>query len=1327
MSVQDIKNTINKQRAEAAGINFDDDEDSNSLLKRRSVEEMDVSKYTKAQAVAFAARLGATDTIRGVSQFTGLGGEETKKEQLMLNQLMKSKEYGGTVTAAYFGGLVADPAGWLIPFAKARSIAKMAKYGLVAGGFAGATGYVDEEMDSLIGEGKMTRTEQTMIGAVGGGALSPLIGGVANVVKKVRGQELIPLREKIIPENVKSVEILTKTSDDVAEAAIKKPTITNDELESAVDLKLTVGKNGKIKSGKKLIDGVDYDTDPLNKKVLGPVRQFFDDLRGGDANYISRAVMQNPTGPAGAVVGGLYGYDQGPTMGYQLAEDDMGTMKKLTGALLGTAIGAVAGVGVKKIPLGFAKDADTLGEFTARNFRDRYGIRDAEQYQKALVRLRSDQGNFYGRLGNAQEIAAKLNPEDNRILYRMLVGEIDPLTAKDTALVKAMEGLTEEEQILKLKGLRDLAKEVREGITELGQQMVDDGLLDPRTFKENLNSYIHRKYLSYDKLADEFINDPKQREAFKNTFRQSFSELKTNADELKARGILKEINVKDWVKKYKNISSQEHLKVMAKRMGFDDLASKQNLEMKILKEEKHKGWELFGAGVVDLKKIKGNYYKIFDDGSKELVKANSKGELTVKVRWQLSKQQRLAMGEIEDASVAIFETGKLMSGDIAVNNFYKNLGDNTAQTKSQLELAGLTSAKIKREYTLIPDTTVGETGIKAYGDAGGKYVINAVAYDLEQFNRYRSLINGTGPGRSMRDVMTGKTEGGIKDLKDTVAGKGFRSMQQLWKKTKTAYNPAVHTNNIMSNMVLFDLAIKGDFYGVKNIGQYHVKYLKEAFKSITEKDGFYKLAERQGLFDKDFLAQETGDINRYVNSIYKNAFEKGKDLEGVAGLMMQGFAKGYKKFGSIPGAAEMLYRKEDHLFRLAIMKQRLDLGLNAKVVDGVVRGGLDMQKQAGKVLTDFEKISLKNIVNGNITNLDSAELKQVRDIVDHATGQGTKWFIDYDIQAPAINALRASALPFLAYTYRVVPLLAESALTQPAKYAKWAALGFGLNQLGTTLGDGDTEKERNLMGEEEQKRIFGLPFTPHRMVKVPVSIGGNPTYIDITRWTPGGDVFDLRQGAGSWPGIPAPLQPSFGGYGAIYNGMIGYDPFTAQPQGGLGAPGWFDYTTKLKNVAYQFIPNIAIIPGTYANKKVVRALNDAASPYQDRLTPMQAVLDTLGVKLKPADLRTLGTRKQAELDRKLQALQEQSSALWLKLQKQDSMFYNEKKYYDDLRDIQKIRDSLINKYKNIFSKKFDKKKDDPTESGVWPNLTKEQIKQMNIDIFNYIEENNLGK
>jgi len=365
-------------------------------------------------------------------------------------------------------------------------------------------------------------------------------------------------------------------------------------------------------------------------------------------------------------------------------------------------------------------------------------------------------------------------------------------------------------------------------------------------------------------------------------------------------------------------------------------------------------------------------------------------------------------------------------------------------------------------------------------------------------------------------------------------------------------------------------------------------------------------------------------------------------------------------------------------------------------------------------------------MNGTITNVDSAELKYVRDILDHATQQGTKWFIDYDIQAPAINLLRASALPFLAYTYRVVPLLAEASLTQPAKFAKWAALGYGLNQIGTTLGKGDTEKERNLMSKDDQQRVFSLPFLPHRMVKVPVNMGGNPTYIDITRWTPGGDVFELRQGEGQWPFLPTPLQPSFGGVGAIAFGMAGYDPYTAQPVAGLGAPGWFDSTTKLQNIAYQFIPNIAVIPGTYAHKKVVRTVREGGTRFQDDLGPLQALLDTLGVKLKPADLKTLEFRKQAELRRQLDSLQETSSQLYLKLQKKESIGFNEKSYYKEIEKIDKERTKLLNEYSDIFSKSFDDKKNDPIKNGVWPNLTKEQIEQMNLDIYKFIEENNMG-
>ncbi len=73
---------------------------------------------------------------------------------------------GYLVAAAYFGGAILDPAGWLLPVTKARTLYKMAKYGFVNAGIAGALGYVDEEsiLDS--------RAKQAAASAVGGNSIS---------------------------------------------------------------------------------------------------------------------------------------------------------------------------------------------------------------------------------------------------------------------------------------------------------------------------------------------------------------------------------------------------------------------------------------------------------------------------------------------------------------------------------------------------------------------------------------------------------------------------------------------------------------------------------------------------------------------------------------------------------------------------------------------------------------------------------------------------------------------------------------------------------------------------------------------------------------------------------------------------------------------------------------------------------------------------------------------------------------------------------------------------------------------------------------------------
>ena len=80
--------------------------------------------------LAFAFKLGVLDTARGIQQITGANVEKLKEEQRILNNLMRGPD-GKKITAAYFAGAIVDPASWLIPFGKARSIYAMGRYGMV--------------------------------------------------------------------------------------------------------------------------------------------------------------------------------------------------------------------------------------------------------------------------------------------------------------------------------------------------------------------------------------------------------------------------------------------------------------------------------------------------------------------------------------------------------------------------------------------------------------------------------------------------------------------------------------------------------------------------------------------------------------------------------------------------------------------------------------------------------------------------------------------------------------------------------------------------------------------------------------------------------------------------------------------------------------------------------------------------------------------------------------------------------------------------------------------------------------------------------------------
>ena len=136
-----------------------------------------------SKKIANAFKLGTLDTVRGVRQMSTSNEEVLNKLRAEQKKLYEDFDGPGgyLVAAAYFGGAIVDPAGWLIPVTKAKTLYKMAKYGFVTSGIAGALGYVDEEsiLDS--------RPKQAAASAVGGAILSPVIGAG---VKKFKGEKI---------------------------------------------------------------------------------------------------------------------------------------------------------------------------------------------------------------------------------------------------------------------------------------------------------------------------------------------------------------------------------------------------------------------------------------------------------------------------------------------------------------------------------------------------------------------------------------------------------------------------------------------------------------------------------------------------------------------------------------------------------------------------------------------------------------------------------------------------------------------------------------------------------------------------------------------------------------------------------------------------------------------------------------------------------------------------------------------------------------------------------------------------------------------------------
>jgi len=421
----------------------------------------------------------------------------------------------------------------------------------------------------------------------------------------------------------------------------------------------------------------------------------------------------------------------------------------------------------------------TLGRW----FIDNYGL--PKDYVTAKKNQRIDHEKYAAKFTEVIKKHTEMSPEEDALLYRILTGEEKKVPAN----------------------LAGLTKESRQLVDETGQELVDLGILDSKTYLANKGKYLYR---SYEKTAQPQV---------KKLIRDE-RKIKVFGGEFMRRGKTEKINVADL---------DTYLEAGYKQVGSIN---------------------------------------------------HNKNTVSVNRDW--TKKERKEMGEIVSSAYGLAKTGKLMTNDIATFKFYDTISKDKSIVWSPIS-KDERALGAPEGYVQIPTTKVG--GANKYGNLAGKYVPKNVYKDIKFTDTFKAW-KGSGLGKLQHN------------------------MQTWWKRTKTSLNPVVHMNNVMSNVVLYDLV------------DANYKYLGPAAKEFISKSKDFKTANSLGVFDADLMKRELSTLERDVFKAYMKS-----PTPEATNILQQAFNK-TKDLGQYLKHTHLdeLYGAEDNIFRLGLFKDRLAKG-----------------------------------------------------------------------------------------------------------------------------------------------------------------------------------------------------------------------------------------------------------------------------------------------------------------------------------------------------------------------------------------------------------------
>ena len=490
--------------------------------------------------------------------------------------------------------------------------------------------------------------------------------------------------------------------------------------------------------------------------------------------------------------------------------------------------------------------------------------------------------------------------------------------------------------------------------------------------------------------------------------------------------------------------------------------------------------------------------------------------------------EREKMGEVRDAMFRFARGYTETQTDIARGRLF----DRIAKTVAKNHDPG-------GAWVFVPDVSVPGTGLKKFGALAGKWVPGDVFAELKA---------KVGP------------ESGL--------SRTYLKALSLWKEGKTALNPVTHVNNVVSNVVMADLA------GINVLDPRSAKAYFQALVDYRNKGDFYTEAQQAGLFGGEWFGNEVGKWLPLPGQLLK-ASESANLAAAFANKALDALQKGR-------GAMGNLYQAEDQFFKLLLYRQARARGMDPA----------DAVTWAERFVFDY-----------------STAAPGVRKIKNTAVP-----FFNYT--AKAIPALTFAATHYPWRVAKWVALLGGFNL-----YAYDAVYGDDADEMKQTEGEVLPDYLRG------RSAFFGTP----KVLRMPFNDPStdHAVFVDISRFVPLGDLFDTTNQAGGMP-LPAPLTPNNPLIGLAI-GMLGNkDTFTGKDIVRVSDTTGEAAEKRLAWLYRQMAPNNPLLPGTYSFNRIGNAVAAAGGrpigPYTgldytgSTISPGRAVAQTLGIKVRTVDL-----------------------------------------------------------------------------------------------------------